>query len=113
MINMAMGSILAGQGYYIAGYSRVVRKQKNIKNLHVLLVPCASDNCLLIFIFPRSWNSFGLLVYLTIDGIEDIQRSSSHLIGNAHHCLQMFRGVGHERHGMNEKDAESSIDLGV
>ena len=31
MINMAMGSILAGQESYIAGCFRVVRVQKNIK----------------------------------------------------------------------------------
>ena len=61
-----------------------------------------------MFKFLTSCNSFGVLKSLTIEKIEDIERL---LIGNADHCLQMICGVGHERHGMNGKDAESSIDL--
>lgn len=65
-------------------------RTKKYKDLHVLLVPCAVDNCLLILVFLRPGIYLEVQINLTIDEIEDIKRLSSHPIGDVNHCLHMI-----------------------
>ena len=53
--------------------------------------------------FPGPWNLPRVLVNFTINDMEDIKGSSSHLIEEANHYLHRICGVSSERHCSKEE----------
>ena len=90
--NMAMGSILVGQGYIqqLLQSSAITKNIYKIYMYYQLLVQVkiAYSYSFRALKFTRGFN------ILTIDDIEHIKGSRSHLIGEANHWFHRVCGVG-------------------